>query len=71
MNSIQPSRYINRRLGNNLNQIPVHNGIILKKEAAIQKRPSALTCPWCYRIEGVDKKFCSKLKHQIFDSKTR
>src|SRR5205823_10686146 len=46
MNSKQGSRYIKRRMGNDLkNQILVHNGIIVDNE--ITKKPPVSICPRC------------------------
>jgi hypothetical protein len=57
MNSKQPSRYIKRRMGNELKkQILVHDGIIAEQE--IQKKPSVLVCSRCKSVNAIDIKFC-------------
>jgi hypothetical protein len=45
MNSKQGSRYIKRRMGNDLkNQILVHDGIITEESAVAERKPSVLSC---------------------------
>jgi virulence-associated protein VapD len=66
MNSKQGSRYIKRRMGNDLkNQILVHNGIIPEEFAAAQRKASVLTCARCSLVNAVDNKFCSKCSYPI------
>src|SRR5215469_11187597 len=48
MNSKQGSRYIKRRMGNDLkNQILARNGIISEESVAAQRKPSVLCCARC------------------------
>lgn len=64
MNSKQGSRYIKRRMGNDLKeQILVHNGVITDYQR--QKSPSVLTCPRCELINAIDNKYCSKCSYPI------
>jgi integrase/recombinase XerD len=64
MNSKQGSRYIKRRMGNDLKrQILIHNGIISDTE--MQKTPSVLTCPRCTLVNAIDKKYCSKCSYPL------
>jgi integrase/recombinase XerD len=67
MNSKQPSRYIKRRMGNDLKkQILVHDGIISNDE--IQRTKSALTCPRCNLANAVHNKYCSKCGYPLIPS---
>jgi hypothetical protein len=69
MNSKQGSRYIKRRMGNDLkNQILVHNGIITEEAAIMQRKPSVLTCPRCSLVNAIDNKFCSKCSYPLIPS---
>jgi integrase/recombinase XerD len=69
MNSKQGSRYIKRRMGNNLkNQILLHNGIISEEYATTQKKPSVASCPRCTLINGIDNKYCSKCSYPLIPS---
>ena len=66
MNSKQGSRYIKRRMGNDLkNQILVHNGIITDESAVAQRKPSVLSCSRCSLVNAVDNKFCSKCSYPL------
>jgi integrase/recombinase XerD len=66
MNSKQGSRYIKRRMGNDLkNQILVRNGIISEESAAAQRKPSVLTCARCSLVNAVDNKYCSKCSYPL------
>ena len=66
MNSKQGSRYIKRRMGNDLkNQILVHNGIIPEESAAAQRKPSVIRCARCSLVNAVDNKFCSKCSYAL------
>ena len=66
MNSKQGSRYIKRRMGDDLkNQILVRNGIISEESAAAQRKPSVLSCARCSLVNAVDNKFCSKCSHPL------
>jgi hypothetical protein len=67
MNSKQGSRYIKRRMGNELKkQILIHNGIISDNE--IQKKPSVLECPRCNLVNAIDNKYCSKCSYPLVPS---
>ena len=66
MNSKQGSRYIKRRMGNDLkNQILVHNGIIAEETAIGERKPSVLSCARCSLVNAVDNKFCSKCSYPL------
>jgi integrase/recombinase XerD len=67
MNSKQGSRYIKRRMGNDLKeQILAHNGVI--SESQKQKRSSVLLCGRCELINAVDNKYCSKCSYPLVPS---
>ena len=67
MNSKQGSRYIKRRMGNDLEEkILVYNGII--SESELQKKPSVLTCPRCSLVNTLDNKYCSKCSYPLVPS---
>lgn len=66
MNSKQGSRYIKRRMGEDLkNQMPVRNGIISEESAAAQRKPSVLSCVRCSLVNAIDNKFCSKCSYPL------
>ena len=61
------SRYIKRRMGNDLKQkILVQNGII--SEQQIEKKPSILSCPRCSLVNAIDNKYCSKWSYPLVPS---
>jgi integrase/recombinase XerD len=67
MNSKQGSRYIKRRMGNDLKkQILVYNGIISEDE--IQRKSSVLACPRCNLLNAIDNKYCSKCSYPLVPS---
>jgi integrase/recombinase XerD len=67
MNSKQGSRYIKRRMGNDLKEkILVYNGIITEDE--IRKKPSVLMCPRCSLVNAIDNKYCSKCSYPLVPS---
>ena len=67
MNSKQGSRYIKRRMGNDLKQkILVQNGIIIDQQ--IEKKPSVLNCPRCSLVNAADNKYCSKCSYPLISS---
>ncbi len=67
MNSKQGSRYIKRRMGNDLkHKILVQNGIISEQE--IEKKPSVLNCPRCGLVNAVENKYCSKCSYPLIPS---
>jgi hypothetical protein len=70
MNSKQGSRYIKRRMGNELrSKILEYNGII--SEETQRKKPLVLNCPRCNVANILENKYCSKcsypLKPEAFD----
>ena len=67
INSKQGSRYIKRRMGNDLKQkILVQNGII--SEQQIEKKPSIVNCPRCSLVNAIDNKYCSKCSYPLVPS---
>jgi hypothetical protein len=67
MNSKQGSRYIKRRMGDDLKQtILVHDGIITDIE--VQKKLSVLSCPRCNLVNAIDNKYCSKCSYPLAPS---
>ena len=67
MNSKQGSRYIKRRMGNDLKQkILIQNGIITEGE--LDKKPSVHNCPRCSLVNAVDNKYCSKCSYPLIPS---
>jgi integrase/recombinase XerD len=69
INSMQGSRYIKKRMGNDLkNQILVHNGIITEEAAVMQRKPSVLNCPRCILVNAIDNKYCSKCSYPLIPS---
>ena len=66
MNSKQGSRYIKRRMGEDLkNQILARNGIISEESAAAQRKPSVVSCAQCNLINALDNKFYSKCSYPL------
>jgi integrase/recombinase XerD len=66
MNSKQGSRYIKRRMGDDLkNQILVRNGIISEESAAAHRKASVLSCARCSLVNAMDNKFCSKCSYPL------
>jgi hypothetical protein len=64
INSRQGSRYIKRRMGNDLKEkILIHNGIISENE--IKKKESILNCPRCQLVNAIDNKYCSKCSYPL------
>jgi hypothetical protein len=67
MNSKQGSRYIKRRIGDDLkNQILVRNGIISEHE--IIRKPSILLCPRCEFVNSIEHKLCSSCSYPLTPS---
>jgi hypothetical protein len=67
MNSKQGSRYIKRRMRNDLKQmILVQNGIISEQQT--EKKPSIRNCPRCSLVNAIDKKYCSKCSYPLVPS---
>jgi integrase/recombinase XerD len=64
MNSRQGSRYIKRRMGDELKtKILQRNGILQEIEMKI--KPSVLDCPRCAFVNAIDNKYCSKCSYPI------
>ena len=64
MNSRQGSRYIKRRMGDELkNEILVRNGII--QETDIKNKVSILNCPRCQLVNVIENKYCSKCSYPL------
>jgi integrase/recombinase XerD len=58
MNSKQGTRYIKRRMGDELkNKILAHSGIITEQEVA--KKPTILKCGRCSHLNPIEHKLCS------------
>jgi hypothetical protein len=67
MVSNQASRYVKRRMGNELKQkILVQNGII--SEQQIEKKPSVLNCPRCALVNAIENKYCSQCSYPLIPS---
>jgi integrase/recombinase XerD len=67
MNSKQGSRYIKRRMGNDLKQkILVYNGIVPPPE--IERKPSVISCPRCNLVNAVENKYCSGCSYPLVPS---
>ncbi len=64
MNSKQGSRYIKKRMGNELkNKILEYNGIPVHHLS--NKKPSILNCPRCDLANAFDNKYCSKCSYPL------
>lgn len=64
MNSKQGSRYIKRRMGNELKgKILEYNGII--SEEIQRKKPSVSSCPRCNLINALENKYCSSCSYPL------
>ena len=67
MNSKQGSRYIKRRMGNELkNKILEYNGIKTQKE--VQNKLSISHCPRCELVNAFENKYCSKCSYPLVPS---
>jgi integrase len=67
MNSKQGSRYIKRRMGNDLKQkILSYNGIISVQE--LERKPSILNCSRCDLVNAIENKYCSKCSYPLVPS---
>jgi hypothetical protein len=67
MNSKQGTRYIKRRIGDDLkNQILVRNGIISENE--IKKKPSIHVCPRCNFVNSIEHRLCSSCSYPLTPS---
>ena len=64
MNSIQSSRYIKRRMGEQLKkEILVRNGILSAEES--KEKPVVIVCYRCTFINQHDNKYCSKCSYPL------
>ena len=64
MNSRQGSRYIKRRMGNELKEkILTHNGIDIETDTKNQK--TVIDCPRCQLVNAIENKYCSKCSYPI------
>ena len=64
MNSIQSSRYIKRRMGEQLKkEILVRNGILSAEES--KEKPVVIVCYRCAFINQHDNKYCSKCSYPL------
>jgi integrase/recombinase XerD len=64
MNSRQGSRYIKRRMGDELKeQILKRNGII--QQIDIKEKLSILNCPRCELVNAIENKYCSKCSYPL------
>jgi integrase len=64
MNSKQGSRYIKRRMGNELKQkILTHNGIFSTED--VQKKASMHSCSRCALVNAIENKYCSKCSYPL------
>ena len=64
MNSRQGTRYIKRRMGNDLKEkILIYNGIVSENE--IKKKPIIHLCPKCELVNAIDNKYCSKCSYPL------
>ncbi len=64
MNSKQGSRYIKKRMGNEIkNKILEYNGIIT--EDTHKKKPSISSCPRCELVNSLENKYCSKCSYPL------
>ena len=64
MNSRQGSRYIKRRMGDELKeQILKRNGIIQQTETKVKL--SILNCPRCELVNAIENKYCSKCSYPL------
>jgi hypothetical protein len=67
MNSKQGSRYIKRRMGNDLkNEILAHNGIVT--DVGLERKPSVLACSRCNHVNGIDYQYCSTCSYPLVTS---
>ncbi len=67
MNSKQGTRYIKRRMGNDLKQkILAYNGIIPSEE--LERKPIILNCPRCNLVNAIENKYCSECSYPLVPS---
>ncbi len=64
MNSKQGSRYIKKRMGNDLKtKILEYNGI--STDSLKNKKPTVMECPRCELVNALDTKYCSKCSYPL------
>jgi integrase/recombinase XerD len=64
MNTRQGSRYIKRRMGNELKEkILTYNGIIIETHTKNQK--TIIDCPRCQLVNAIESKYCSKCSYPL------
>jgi integrase/recombinase XerD len=64
MNSRQGSRYIKRRIGDELKeQVLKRNGIMQQTESNVKL--SILNCPRCEVVNAIENKYCSKCSYPL------
>jgi integrase/recombinase XerD len=64
MNSKQPSRYIKKKMGQDLkNRILAQNGIV--PDLDLKKKPPVISCPRCNESNPRENKFCSKCSYPL------
>lgn len=64
MNSRQGSRYIKRRMGNELKEkILSYNGIDIETDTKNQK--TVIDCPRCDLVNAIENKYCSKCSYPL------
>ena len=62
MNSVQSSRYIKRRMGEQLKkEILLRNGIISAEES--KEKPAVIICHRCALVNQYENAFCSKCSY--------
>lgn len=64
MNSRQGSRYIKKRMGNELKEkILTYNGIVIETNTKNQK--IVMDCPRCQLVNAIENKYCSKCSYPL------
>ena len=64
MNSVQSSRYIKRRMGEQLKkEILLRNGIISAEES--KEKPAVIICHRCAFVNQYENAFCSKCSYPL------
>lgn len=65
MNSKQPSRYIKRRMGNDLKMQILQRGGIDLDDSIAKPKPVVVSCPRCNIVNSMETKFCSKCSYPL------
>ena len=64
MNSKQGTRYIKRRMGDELKtKILQRNGIM--QETEMKAKPIVSNCPKCELVNAIENKYCSKCSYPL------